>query len=464
MKTAPPIANDLEGAIAFAGENRHNFVRDIDTLVRIPSISTLPDHAPDVRRAAETIAQRLRGLGVERVDLVETARHPVVTGEWLGRENAPTVLVYGHYDVQPADPLDQWKSDPFEPKYDGDYMIGRGASDMKAQLVAFLSALECCVRHGGLPVNLKFVIEGEEEIASENLPAFIEEHKEWLRADCVLNLDGHILGADKPSLLYAVRGVASYELRIQTLAKDAHSGRYGGAVPNAAHVMADFIAGLHDTDGRIAIPGFYDDVTPLSDDMRAQIASSPIGEAELLANAGAEVLVGEPEYTGPERCTARPTLEVNGFTSGFQGAGRKTIVPSTASAKFSARLVPDQTPERVNTLFAEYVERTLPKGVKYELTTHPASRPALMALDNPYLLKAADALRDTFGKAALFAREGGSIHVIGMLQSSLGLDTILMGFALPDDGIHSPNERQHLPTFFNGIESYIRFLHGLGAR
>lgn len=456
--------SNLETAIAYAREHQQDFLEDLKALLRIPSVSTLPEHKPDIRRAAEWLAGQLKDFGLDAVAVMPTGGHPVVYGEWLGAgHEAPTILFYGHYDVQPADPLDLWISDPFEPQVRGDDIFARGASDNKGQLVAHLKAVESMVRTSGLPINLKYLLEGEEEIGSPSLAAFIEEHKDLLSCDLCLNGDSGILAPDTPSIVYALRGLAYFEIRVQGPASDLHSGMFGGAVDNPAQVLCELIAGMRDRQGRITLPGFYDRVRPLTDAERAELAKLPQTDSWWQEQTGVKALFGEEGYTATERATARPTLDVNGLLSGFTGQGSKTVLPAQAMAKVSTRLVPDQRPDEVEKAMRAYLEANAPPTVTWELEYLAGCLPAIIERDSDAVQAASRALEAVWGKPPLFTRQGGTVPVVGLIRELLGVDTLMLGFGLPDDNLHAPNEKQHLPNFFRGIETYIRFTHEIAG-
>lgn len=450
-----------DNAIAHARERRGAALDDYRAFLAIPSVSTLSEHKPDMRQAAEWLAAALERAGMGGIDTLPTPGHPAVYAERLEAPGALTVLVYGHYDVQPADPIAEWESPPFAPEVRGDYIYARGASDMKGQILAQIKAVEAIAAQGGFPVNIKYLIEGEEEIGSPHLAGLIEAHRERLACDFVLNCDAGIHAPDVPAIIYSLRGLAYFELTLRTAKKDLHSGLFGGSIRNPAHVLCELIAGMHEPGGRVTLPGFYDRVRPLADRERELMARVPHDDAEWLEMAGAKALYGEAGYSTLERVGARPTLEVNGIWGGFTGEGSKTVLPAKASAKISARLVADQRPEEVQEQLRAYIAERLPQEVDWELSEHAWGPGATMALDTPYMQAAAAALRATFGADPLFKREGGSVPVVGMMQEMLGVDSVMLGFALPSDGIHGPNERQYLPNFHRGIETYIRFLMGL---
>ena len=452
-----------ENAIALARGRHAAFTDQYAGMLRIPSISTLPENRADVRRMAEWCADELRGLGMTRVELRETPGHPIVFAEWLNAPGKPTVLVYGHYDVQPVDPLHEWESDPFGAEVRGENIYARGASDMKGQIFAQMKAMECLRgANGAYPVNIKYLLEGEEEIGSLNLPEFIDAHRELLACDVVLNCDAGIHAPDMPSITYALRGLAYFEIELRAPGRDLHSGLFGGSVRNPIHVLAGLIAGMHDADARVTLPGFYDKVRPLDDEERALLARVPWSETEWLGMTGANALYGEEGFTTHERVGARPTLDVNGIWGGFTGEGAKTVLPARAWAKLSTRLVPDQRPEDIEGMLRAYLEAHAPADVEWSLKIHSLGPGAVMDRKSPYMQSAAAALEEVFGTVPLFKREGGSVPVVGLFQEKLGVDSIMLGFALPGDGIHGPNEHQHLPTLYRGVEAYIRFLCRLG--
>lgn len=448
----------LDAPIAYAQEHSQDSLEDLKAILRIPSISTLPENKPDMEKTARWIADQLETFGFESISILPTGGHPIAYGEWLkAGDDAPTILIYGHYDVQPPDPLDMWTSGPFDPVIRGDDLFARGASDMKGQLVAHLKAVEAMLHTTGLPVNLKYMIEGEEEVGSPNLAGFIEEHKDLLLADFCLNVDSSILEKQTPSLTYSLRGLAYFELRVQGPIGDLHSGTFGGVVDNPAYVLCKLIAGMRDEKGRITLPGFYDPVRALSDEERASTVSLP--ESWWLEQTGAPILFGEEGYTPTERGTARPTFEVNGLLSGFTGEGSKTVLPAKSMAKLSMRLVPDQRPEEVQASLIAYLEANAPPTVTWELEDLSSCLPAISERDSEAVRAASRALESVWGKAPVFVRTGGSVPVVGLIKDLLGLDTLMMGFGLPDDNLHAPNEKQHLPNFYRGIETYIRFSH-----
>jgi acetylornithine deacetylase/succinyl-diaminopimelate desuccinylase-like protein len=453
----------FDEALRYAQDRQAAVLEELKELIRIPSVSTLPERKADVQRAAEWLAAKLHTLGFEQVQILPTGGHPVVVGQWLGAgQSAPTILTYGHYDVQPTDPLDLWTSDPFEPVIRGDNLFARGASDMKGQLVAHLAAVEALLHAKALPANLKVLFEGEEEIGSPNLKPFLASHANLFAATFCLNADSGILSADQPAITYALRGLGYFEIRVHGPSHDLHSGQFGGAVDNPALVLCQAIAGMRDANGRILLPRFYDKVRPLSAEEREDLARLPQGEAWWQEQTGAPALAGEAGYTSTERASARPTLDVNGFLSGFTGVGSKTVLPAKAMAKISMRLVADQTPEEVRGSLQEYLKKVMPATVEWEIEELSSCHPSLLERDSLPAQAASRALQRVWGVPPIFTRQGGSVPIVGEMQTLLGIESLLLGFGLPDDNLHAPNEKQHLPTFYRGIETFIRFYEELG--
>lgn len=453
----------VDSAIAHVRAHHDHILAEYKELLSIPSISTLSEHKPDMQRAADLLATRMRHMGLNNVAVMPTAGHPVVYGEWLKAPGKPTVLVYGHYDVQPVDPLEEWSTAPFEPTLRGDNLFARGASDMKGQVMAFLAAIAASLNHGGgLNANIKVLIEGEEEIGSPNLAEFLQQHKDLLACDFSLNADSGILRPDLPALVYGLRGLAYFELWVRGPEHDLHSGMFGGIVHNPAQVLCELIAGMHDKRGKITLPGYYDRVRKLSKAERADLARIPYDEQERLGQAGnPPMLYGEKGFTNVERLGARPTLEVNGLLSGFTGEGSKTVLPAKAMAKISMRLVPDQDPDEIEQSLKDYLTANAPPTVTWELKSLAHTPGVLTTYDSSQVKAAAAALETVFGVKPVYRREGGSVPVVSQIQQILGADSVIMGFGLPDDNLHAPDEKQHLPTFFKGIESYIRFFANL---
>ncbi|MGE5250604.1 MAG: dipeptidase [Bacteroidota bacterium] len=452
----------LEKALAYAHDNNGRFLSELKEMVAIPSISTSPEHRADIARAAEWTAAQLRSLGMERVEVMPTAGLPVVYGECLeaGPER-PTVLIYGHYDVQPVDPIELWESDPFVAREKGDLLFGRGTSDMKGQVMASLKAVESIVRTGKLPVNLKWLVEGEEEIGSEHLDEFIRTHKELLKCDLCVNPDAGMIAADEPTITYGLRGLMYAEVRVYGPDRDLHSGLFGGTVHNPAQALIELVAGMHDENGRVTLPGFYDRVRQISPEEHADTAKLPTDERFYLEQTGVPALWGEAEFLPSERTGARPTLEVNGFLSGFTGQGSKTVLPAEAMVKISCRLVPDQTPQETYKQLGRYLEMHAPRTIRWEMKNLHNAGAAITDRGNAGIQAISKALETVWGTQPLYRREGGSIGVVVQLQEYIGAESILTGFALPEDNAHSPNERLHLPTWRKGIDALIHFFFNL---
>jgi acetylornithine deacetylase/succinyl-diaminopimelate desuccinylase-like protein len=389
----------------------------------------------------------------------------VVYGEYLkAGPGAQTILIYGHYDVQPAEPLELWDSPAFEPTLRGENLYGRGASDMKAQVVITLKAVEALARNGGLPINVKFMVEGEEEIGSPNLRKFLRANTGLLACDFALNPDTGMIGAQVPTITYGLRGLAYFEIRLTGPRQDLHSGLFGGSVHNPAQVLCELVAGMHDAQGRVTLPGFYDKVRPLEAEERAELARLPISDETYLEQTGAPALFGEAGYSALERVATRPTLEVNGLYSGYIGEGSKTVLPSKSMAKISMRLVPDQTPGEVEQQLRQYLGARAPETVTWELIKHAAGDPSITDRHLPGVAALSRALEETWGIRPVYRREGGSVPVTAQMCDILGVESVLTGFGLPDDNLHAPNEKMHLPTFYRGIEAITRYFSILGER
>ena len=452
----------LDEALDYAKKNQDRFLAELKEVLAIPSISTDPEYNSDMKVAAGWMAAQLTIIGMNNVKIMPTGGHPVVYSDWLNAgKDAPTVLIYGHYDVQPADPPELWNNPPFEPTVIGDNLFARGSADMKGQVVASLKAVESIVNNGGLPVNIKWLIEGEEEIGSDHLDDFIKDHKELLTSDFCLNMDAGILAPDKPSITTGLRGLAYFELHVSSPTKDLHSGLFGGIVHNPAQALAELIAGMHDKDGKITLPGFYEKVRKISKKEHKDFARLPLNKKLYLEQTGVPALWGERKFTPQERLGARPTLEVNGMLSGFTGQGSKTVLPAWAMAKISCRLVPDQTPEQTLKQMKKYLKEKAPKDVRWELKYLHGAGAALVSKNNIGIKAMAKSMETVWGMKPYFLREGGSIGVVVQLQKRLGVDSVLSGFALPDCDAHSPNEKLNLPTWYKGMEALIRFFYNL---
>ncbi len=452
-------------AITFARQNYPRFLDELKALLRIPSISTLPEHKADCRHAAETLAAELKHIGMENVRLIETDGHPLVYADWLHAAGKPTALVYGHYDVQPPDPLDEWLSPPFEPTERNGNIYARGAVDDKGQVVAQVKALESLLAaNGSLPLNVRVLLEGEEEVGGEGIAAFVASKPPELAADFALVSDRELFAPGLPTLCVGLRGMIYTELEVRGAKTDLHSGMYGGAAPNPFIALAQIIARLKDEDGHILIPGFYDDIIPPSPEELAAWRSLPFDEEQYrIAEVGSRNWSGEPGFSVLERTWARPTVDVHGIPGGFIGAGAKTVIPAKAVAKVSMRLVPGMTPAKSFALYKEYVEKIAPAGVDVEVRLIHSGEPCLIPVDNAYIRAATRALREVWGKDTVFIRSGGSIPIVGDFARHLGLPSVMMGFGLPDDNLHAPNEKFNLKNFALGIESLIRFFEEVGS-
>lgn len=449
-----------ENAIAYARQNNPQFLAELIGLCAIPSVSSLPAYKADILRLADLLASHLRLIGMHNVEILPTEGHPVVYADWLeaGPER-PTVLFYGHYDVQPALDPAAWRTDPFGPVEKGENLYGRGTSDMKGQVMAEIAAVSSWLQTAGrLPVNVKFLLEGEEEIGSRHLRPFIQQNAGRLACDVVFNPDAGMAGIDLPSITYSLRGGLRVDLTVYGPQHDVHSGTFGGALLNPAQALCELIAGMHDADGRVTLPGFYDDVRPLEPAERAALARLPLGEDFFLRSTGAPALWGEPEYSPYERATARPTLEVLAFHAGLSGEGVLNIVPAQASAALSMRLVPDQNPQAIYEGLLRHLEAHAPKAIRWEARSRGGSRASLIERDLPAVQALLRAQRATWNVEPAFMRVGGGIPVVAQLREELGLPSLLTGFGLSDDNAHGPNEKLHLPTWRKGIEAIIRFL------
>ncbi|MFT3884788.1 MAG: dipeptidase [Flavobacteriales bacterium] len=437
--------------------NKDRFLSELLDLLRIPSVSADPKYKADVARCAEAVKQRLIEAGLDKVEVCPTKGHPIVYGEKIVDPGKPTVLIYGHYDVQPADPLDLWHSPPFEPVVKDGLIYARGSADDKGQFYMHVKAVEAMLKTGTLPCNVKLMIEGEEEVGSDNLALFVKANKERLKADVVLISDTAMIANDVPSINTGLRGLSYVEVEVTGPNRDLHSGVYGGAVANPINVLCDMIASLHDKDGLITIPGFYDDVKELSTDERKALAEAPFDEKAWMKDLGVNAVAGEKGYTSEERSSIRPTLDVNGIWGGYIGEGAKTVLPSKAFAKISMRLVPDQKSDRATKLFKEHFEKIAPPYVKVVVRPHHGGEAAVTPTDSAAYQAASKAMEETFGKKPIPTRGGGSIPIVALFEAELGLKTILFGFGLDSDDIHSPNEHYGVFNYFTGIRTIPRF-------
>lgn len=461
----------VEAAVEFASSNGERFVDELKALLRIPSVSTDPERVGDVRKAAQFVADELTRIGMENVHLIETTTathngHPLVYADWLHVPGKPTVLCYGHYDVQPAEPLELWKSPAFEPEIRDGNIYARGSVDDKGQMWMHVKALESLmVAHGGtLPVNVRVIVEGEEEVGGEGIAAFVREHGDQLKADVALVSDTEMFAPELPTLCVGLRGMIYTEIEVNSARGDLHSGIFGGAAPNSFIGLAQIIAKLKDEDGRILVPHVYDKVQQPTEAELAAWKKLPFDEEEYREKeVGTPALTGEPGYGVLHRLWARPTLEVHGMPGGFIGAGAKTVIPAKAVAKVSMRLVPDMTPAETFALLRDYVATIVPKGCTVEVRMIHSGDPIVISTDNHYVTAATEAMKTVFGKDTVFVRGGGSIPIVGDFVRELGIPTVLMGFGLPDDNLHAPNEKFNLSNFHRGIESIVRWLELVGA-
>ncbi|MEO6828624.1 MAG: dipeptidase [Acidobacteriaceae bacterium] len=453
-------------ALQFARENQARFLSELKNLLRIPSISTLPGNRAHVRHAAEVLAKELKRVGLEHAEIIETGGHPLVYADWLHAAGKPTCLCYGHYDVQPPDPLDEWTTPPFEPTERDGNLYARGAVDDKGQMYMHIKALESLLHEGKgkLPLNVRVILEGEEEVGGEGIARFVREHPERLASDFALISDTEMFAPDLPTLCVGLRGMIYTEIEARGAATDLHSGMYGGAAPNPFFALCQILAQLKDANGRILIPGFYDAVGSPPPEEMAAWRSLPFDENEFLRKeVGSSALTGEREYSVLERLWARPTLEIHGMPGGFIADGAKTVIPAKAVAKVSMRLVPNMDPENIFELYKSYVESQCPAGITLDVRLIHSGEPIVIGVDNPYVKAATAAMHDVFGKDTVFVRSGGSIPIVGDFERSLKIPSVMMGFGLPDDNLHAPNEKFHIANFYRGIEALIRFFDRLGA-
>ncbi|HEY1065108.1 MAG TPA: dipeptidase [Pirellulales bacterium] len=446
-------ATELSQVETYIAGQADAFVADLCELLSIPSVSADSKYEQDVARAAEWVGKQFRDLGMV-TEVHPTPGHPIVYAEWLGAPGAPTVLVYGHYDVQPPDPLNEWISPPFEPTVRDGNVYARGATDDKGQMLTHILSLRAWLKTvGRAPVNVKYLIEGEEEVGSDNLEAFLETHRERLKCDVVVVSDTCQLGVDQPAITYGLRGISYHELRLSGPKQDLHSGTFGGSVMNPAVALSKMLASLIDDEGRIQVPGFYDEVAAVSPREKAEFERLPFDEANFREQTGVPELFGEKGQSTLMRRWARPTFDVNGLTSGYQGEGAKTVLPAKASAKFSFRLVPYQNPDKIQAALKSYLESKLPPGVRMELINYQGSEGFVLSLDSPYVDAANAAIERGFGHRPYAIREGGSIPIISTFKRVLGADALLLGWGLNDDNAHSPNEKFRLADFQRGIKA-----------
>ena len=449
----------------FVEQNQPRLLEELKDFLRIPSISTLPEHKKDIERAAQFVAASLRKAGIENVEVIPTAGNPLVYGDWIHAPGKPTVLCYGHYDVQPPDPLELWHNPPFEPDIRDGNIYARGSADDKGQMYMHIKAVEALrAVNGTLPINLKFLIEGEEEVGGASITKFVAENPAKLKADVALVSDTALYAEGLPTLCIGLRGLVYMEIEAVGPARDLHSGLYGGAAPNPIFGLVELLSKCKDANGVIQIPGMYDDVTTPAPAEKESWKSLPFREADFLTKeVGSDSLSGEPGYSVLERIWARPTFEVHGIAGGFTGAGAKTVIPSKATAKVSFRLVPNQNPDKILKSFREFLQNNAPKGIRIELRVLSAGPAIMVNPDNRAIQTASRAFSDMLGKPTVFTRSGGSIPVVGDFANHLGIPSILMGFGLPDDGLHSPNEKYRLQNYYQGIMTIAHFFEELGA-
>ncbi|HIO66834.1 MAG TPA: dipeptidase [Flavobacteriales bacterium] len=447
----------MSEVLEYVEQNKDRFLEELMELLRIPSVSADPKYKNDVNRAAEYISEKLQSAGADNVEICSTAGHPIVYGEKLLDPSLPTVLVYGHYDVQPADPIDLWNSPPFEPVIVDEKIYARGSCDDKGQMYMHIKAFELMMEKGTLPCNVKFMIEGEEEVGSDNLGVFCTENGERLKADVVLISDTSIIDNDVPSITVGLRGLSYLEVEVTGPNRDLHSGVYGGAVANPINVLCDMIASLKDENNRIVIPGFYDNVVTVSAEERAEMAKAPFDEAAFKSDLEIETTFGESGYSPSEHTSIRPSLDVNGIWGGYIGEGAKTVLPSKAFAKISMRLVPNQSSGEITELFTNHFNAIAPNHVKVKVTPHHGGEPVVTPTDSIAYQAASKAMESTFGTKPIPVRGGGSIPIVALFENELGIKSVLMGFGLDSDDIHSPNEHYGLFNFFKGIETIPLF-------
>jgi acetylornithine deacetylase/succinyl-diaminopimelate desuccinylase-like protein len=446
--------------------NQPRFLEELKDFLRIPSISTLPENEGDVRRAAQFVAGQLKSIGMENIEIIATDKHPLVYGDWLHAPGKPTVLCYGHYDVQPPDPLNEWVTPPFEPTERNGNLYARGAVDDKGQLMMHIKALETLrtLSGGPLPVNIKFLVEGEEEVGGASIAKYVPAHKEKLKADVALVSDTALYAEGIPTLCIGLRGLVYTEVECTAAMRDLHSGLYGGAAPNPIFALIELLSKVKDAEGRILIPGFYDDWKAPAKAELDSWKSLPFSEKEMLEKeVGATQLTGESDYTVLERVWARPTMEVHGIAGGFTGTGAKTVIPARATAKVSFRLVPDLDPDKVVESFRKFIADHTPAGCKIELRVLSGGPGIIVNPGHPAIAVAAQVFREALGRPTVFIRSGGSIPIVGDFAKHLGIPTILMGFGLPDDGLHSPNEKFNIANYYTGIRTIAHFFERYGA-
>jgi acetylornithine deacetylase/succinyl-diaminopimelate desuccinylase-like protein len=454
-------------AVDYARQNQQRFLSELKDLLRIPSISTLDEHKHDVRRAAEFVANELRRVGFEHVEVISTPGHPLVYADWLHAAGKPTVLCYAHYDVQPPDPVEEWLSPPFEPTERNQNIYARGAVDDKGQLWMQLKAFEALMKagNGTMPLNVKVLIEGEEEVGGESISQYVHKNHDRLKADFALVTDTELFAPNLPTLCVGLRGLVYTEIEAIGPKTDLHSGMYGGAAPNPFFGLIEIISRLKDSKGRILIPGFYKDVKKPTEEELKDWKKLPFKDKEFLKNeVGSSTLTGEPGFPTLYRLWARPTVEVHGMPGGFTAVGAKTVIPARAFAKVSMRLVPNQDPDDILKKYEKYVKKLTPKGIQTKIRVHSKGPACVVGINNQYIKAATEAMHDVFKKDTVFIRSGGSIPIVSDFQNELKIPSVMMGMGLPDDNLHAPNEKFHIPNFYRGIESIIRLFQRVGGQ
>lgn len=452
----------MQEVLSYLDSNKDRYLKELTEFLSIPSVSSQSNHNNDTRRCAKWVADQMRTIGMQNVKIYETPGHPIVCSEWMNAPGKPTILFYGHYDVQPVDPLNLWTSPPFQATIRGENLYARGSADDKGQVYIHFKAIEAYIKNQGkLPVNLKMIIEGEEEVGSANLENFVKEHKELLKADLVLISDSSMFRKGVPSVCYGLRGLAYMEVEVTGPNRDLHSGTFGGSVHNPIQALSEIIASLHDKNGRVTIPGFYNDVRSLTKAERAAYKKLPWNDKSYAKDLGVKQLHGEKGFTSLERVWARPTLECNGIWGGYTGEGAKTVLPSKAFAKISMRLVPDQTSTKAAKLFEKHLKKIAPKTIDIKVRALHGGEAAITPIDSPGVKAAVTALEKGFGKKPLYQREGGSIPIVVQFKEILGLDTVLLGFGLPDENAHAPDEHINLDNFFGGMRTSAHFYNEL---
>ena len=453
-----------EKSIQYFMDHKNSYLEQLNQYIRIPSVSADSKYKAQVHETADWLVNYLRSLGMNRAEAIETKLSPIVYAEYLkAGKDKPTVLIYGHYDVQPPDPLEQWHSAPFEPTLKDGLLYARGASDNKGQLMVALAGIDSVMHCQDSPVNLKFLIEGEEEIGSPSIVEFLNNYKDLLASDFALNLDAGMVAADLPTIVYGLRGLAYFEIHLKGPGHDLHSGVFGGVVYNPVQAMAEILSGMKDKNGHILLPSFYDDVIPLEENERKELARLPLDDEYYRNQTEVTALWGEEGFTAAERAGGRPTLDINGLLTGYVGEGPKTVIPSTVMAKVSMRLVPDQTPEKVHQQLVKYMQQHVPEAISWEVKPLTSDYPCVISRDFYATKCFADALETEFGKKPVYKREGGSIPIVSYMRKYLGIESVLSGFSLPDDRIHSPNERLNLSLWEKGVRTVIFFINNLAC-